>query len=625
MNRIKPLALSLLFFAATQAFADATVVAAQGSVNEPLAAGLDMMLQNSSLLRNGDNVWQRVREGFQLGEVNADLVRRQERFYASHPDLFKRTLDRSRKYLFHIMNEVERRGMPTEIALLPMVESSFVPTAQSRVGASGLWQFMPMTGRRYGLEQTWWYDGRRDVVEATRAALDYLQALYAQFGDWNLALAAYNWGEGNLARAIGKLQGGDVNYENIRMPAETRNYVPKLLAVRNLLAAPEKFGLHLDKFPNKPYFVAVSPSRHMDIDIAARLAGMSVAEFKDLNPAFNLPVFAFKNGRQMLIPASRIDRFEANLAHWDKPLLTWQVYTPQNGETADDVAVHNGMTVAQLLSTNHITGGQLSPGRPLLVAMRGAPSAAPLAADTVALNDAAPAAPTATVAAAPIASVTPTVASPVIAAAVTPAEPAPIATVNDAAPAPVIRLAQADAVAQLAQVTQSPAPAARLAPAVAPAEPRVAETTRAPQANAHAAEAPVKAIALLSGSSYTVKAGDTLYNISRRTELSVAELKDLNKLGSDSVKLGQVLKIKGRAVASVLAQNAGQGGEGLVKTANAKSAASNVPVEYVVQRGDTVFSIARRFGVNHTDIQRWNDAARLATLQPGQKVIVEGL
>ncbi|WP_028536981.1 lytic transglycosylase [Paludibacterium yongneupense] len=617
MNRIKPLALSLLFFAATQAFADATPASAQGSVNEPVAAGLDMMLLNSSLLRNGDSVWQRVREGFQLSEVNTDLVRRQERFYASHPELFKRTLDRSRKYLFHIMNEVERRGMPTEIALLPMVESSFVPTAQSRVGASGLWQFMPMTGRRYGLEQTWWYDGRRDVVEATRAALDYLQALYTQFGDWNLALAAYNWGEGNLARAIGKLQGGDVNYENIRMPLETRNYVPKLLALRNLLATPDKFGIHLDKFPNKPYFVAVSPGRHMDIDIAAHLAGMSVSEFKDLNPAFNLPVFAYKNGRQMLIPASRIDRFEASLAHWDKPLLTWQVYTPQNGETANDVAMHNGMSTAQLMSANHLGSTQLQVGRPLLVAMHGNGSAAPLVADAVALSDTGSS----------VAETRPAAVATASAAPVTPV-PAAVETVASA-PAPVIRLAQADAIAQIAQVTEA-APAARIEPAAAPATEShaLAETQRAPQATARLSEipAPVKAVALLSGSSYTVKAGDTLYNISRRTELSVAELKELNKLGSDSVKLGQVLKIKGRNIATAIAQNGAQGStEPLVKTANAKTAASNVPVEYVVQRGDTVFSIARRFGVNHTDIQRWNDASRLATLQPGQKVIVEGL
>ncbi|XLM21580.1 transglycosylase SLT domain-containing protein, partial [Chromobacterium piscinae] len=291
----------------------------------------DMMLMNSSLLRNGDDVWKRVREGFQLDEVNADVIRRQERFYASRPEYFKRTLDRSRKYLFHIMNEVERRGMPTEIALLPMVESAFVPTASSRVGAAGLWQFMPATGRHYGLEQTWWYDGRRDVMDATRAALDYLQNLYAQFGDWNMALAAYNWGEGNLARSIARVQASGIKptYENVRMPNETRNYVPKLLAVRNILLNPEKYGVRLDKFPNKPYFVAVSTGKHMNIDIAAKLAGISVAEFKELNPAFNLPVFAYKAGRQMLLPATKIDKFQANLDKWDKPLLTWEVYMPK--------------------------------------------------------------------------------------------------------------------------------------------------------------------------------------------------------------------------------------------------------------------------------------------------------
>ena len=192
MNRFTPLALSLSFAVvfASAAHAENGAFRQSVGVDEGLAAGLDMMLLNSSLLRNGDNVWERAREGFQLPEVNADIVRRQERFYASKPEYFRRTLDRSRKYLFHIMNEVERRGMPTELALLPLVESAFVPTAKSHVGAAGLWQFMPATGRQYGLEQTWWYDGRRDVTEATRAALDYLENLYAQFGDWNIALAA---------------------------------------------------------------------------------------------------------------------------------------------------------------------------------------------------------------------------------------------------------------------------------------------------------------------------------------------------------------------------------------------------------------------------------------------------
>ena len=207
---------------------------------------------------------------------------------------------------------------------------------------------MPLTGRQYGLEQTWWYDGRRDVVAATNAALDYLQNLYTQFGDWSLALAAYNWGEGNLARAISKTQaaGLEPTYENIKMPTETRNYVPKLLAVRNLLADPANFGLRLEKLPNKPYFVSVNVARHMDISLAAKFAGISVREFMELNPAFNLPVYAYKNGRQMLLPANRAERFEANLAKWEKPLLTWQVYTPTGNESASDVAERAGMLFA---------------------------------------------------------------------------------------------------------------------------------------------------------------------------------------------------------------------------------------------------------------------------------------
>ena len=238
--------------------------------------------QNNGTLRNGDNVWLRVRDGFQLGEVNSELVRRHERMYSKNPESFRRMLTRSHRYLFHIINEVERRGMPTEIALLPLVESAFNAQAMSPVGASGLWQFMPATGRQYGLEQTWWYDGRRDVTAATRAALDYLENLHAMFGDWNLALASYNWGEGNVSRAIARnrARGLPEDFENLSLPAETRNYVPKLLAVRNILAEPQRFSVRLEKLPNKPYFVAISPGKHMDLEVAAKLAETTEEEVR---------------------------------------------------------------------------------------------------------------------------------------------------------------------------------------------------------------------------------------------------------------------------------------------------------------------------------------------------------
>ncbi|MGC0154340.1 LysM peptidoglycan-binding domain-containing protein [Chromobacterium vaccinii] len=631
MKRFTPLALavSLALLSASPAMAGADAAVPSSGVDEGLAAGLDMMLLNSSLLRNGDDVWKRAREGFQLDEVNADVVRRQERFYASRPEYFKRTLDRSRKYLFHIMNEVERRGMPTEIALLPMVESAFVPTASSRVGAAGLWQFMPATGRHYGLEQTWWYDGRRDVMDATRAALDYLQNLYAQFGDWNLALAAYNWGEGNLARAIAKAQasGLEPTYENIRLPNETRNYVPKLLAVRNILLNPEKYGVRLDKFPNKPYFVTVSTGKHMNIDIAAKLAGISVAEFKELNPAFNLPVYAYKAGRQMLLPASRADRFEANLEKWNKPLLTWEVYIPKGDENVNAVAGDHGMSTGQLLAANRINGATLRAGQPVLVAVNKR------------LNDGQP-----------LESVdTPLADTPADVTMIAQAEtvPAPMPAIARTAPAAAPAVAQVASSAPPAPAPQSTTVALAAAPQAAEAlvvarqdaAPASVDASSTRQAVLLAAAArpddgPARSLAARSLGSYTVASGDTLYSIARRSNLSVDELRMLNQLNDNVVQVGQQLRLKAaiQADTQLAAGDDNDGGNepALLKVSDnrptsAPVASTRHSTEYVVKRGDTLYSIARRFGVTHHDIHRLSGGRQATHIQPGQKVKIVGL
>ncbi|MBV8048794.1 MAG: LysM peptidoglycan-binding domain-containing protein [Paludibacterium sp.] len=591
MKRFKPLALalSLLFAASGAAKASNDAPTFVANADQGLAAGLEMMLQNANLLRNGDNVWERLRQGFQMSNVNDDLVQRQTRYYASHPDVFKRTLSRGHKYLFYILNEVERRGMPTEIALLPMVESAFVPTATSPVGAAGLWQFMPTTGRQYGLEQTWWYDGRRDVTAATNAALDYLQTLYAQFGDWSLALAAYNWGEGNLSRSIARTQaaGLPVTYENVRMPAETRSYVPKLLAIRDLLADPANFGVRLDKFPNRPYFVSVSPGRHMDIALAAKLAGISVDEFTALNPAYNLPVYAYKAGRQMLLPVKSVDRFQANLAKWDKPLLTWQVYTPNGEETVDDLANRTGMSRTQLLAVNHINSSMLPAGRPVLVAMKnGVDDVKPLTtADTQV-----------------VAADAPDTGKAVLQVAAN-AVPAQAVDVQPASPAEI------DPIASLA--AQQPRPAGNDDTVKASAAPAVVKVAMAD---------PVPQMAQASATQHVVAQGDTLYNIARRYNLSVSELKQLNGLTGNNVRVGQVLLLKARATQQV--SDAGGDAPAVVAT---PAPAATLPAQYVVQRGDTVFSIARRFGIDRSQIQRLNSPEQLASLHPGQVVVINNL
>src|SRR5688572_7127692 len=287
-----------------------------------------------------EDLWSRIRAGFAMREIDTPLVQRHEAWYLNRPEYVERMIDRSQRYLYHIVEEVEKRGMPTEIALLPMIESAFNPAAYSRMRAAGMWQFIPSTGRRYGLQQTWWYDGRRDVLAATDAALDYLQALHDMFGDWELALAAYNWGEGAVQRAIAKNRraGKKTNYMSLKMPKETRNYLPKLQAVKNIVANPELFKLALATVPNRPYFAVVNAPAHMDLALAAKLADVPLEEFRYLNPGHQRPVIITVANRQLLVPIDKVDVFQSNLESNDQPLVTWQTYQLKKGEKLEHIA-----------------------------------------------------------------------------------------------------------------------------------------------------------------------------------------------------------------------------------------------------------------------------------------------
>ncbi len=306
------------------------------------------------------DLWQRIRLGFKMPNLETKLAEDRTRWYASQPDYFARMTQRSSRYLFHIVEEIERRNMPTELALLPFVESAFVPEAFSSAKAAGLWQFIPSTGRNYDLEQNMWKDERRDVVESTRAALDYLQKLYDMFGDWQLALASYNWGEGAVSRAIAKNRraGKPARYTDLKMPNETQYYVPKLQAVKNIVAEPEKYGVALPPIDNAPYFIAVHKTRDIDVDTAAKLAEMKVDDFRALNPAFNRPVIlGAGGGALLLLPATKVERFQANLAAWEstgQPLASWTTYKTTASDTLALVAKRAGISEEQLRDANQI-------------------------------------------------------------------------------------------------------------------------------------------------------------------------------------------------------------------------------------------------------------------------------
>jgi membrane-bound lytic murein transglycosylase D len=316
-----------------------------------------------------DDLWVRLRHGFAMTNLDDDLTLHYQQWYQNRPDALRRMVERSRPYLHHIVEELEARGMPTEIALLPMVESSFNPMAYSRSHASGLWQFIPATGKRFNLEQTWWQDQRRDVVASTDAAIEYLQTIYEMHGDWHLALASYNWGEGAVKRAIERnaARGLPTDYASLTMPNETRHYVPKLQALKNIFSNPVlMIQLGLPEIINRPYFATVGTPRPMDVKTAARLANMPVDEFVALNPAHNRPVM--KAETPVVLPADKLATFQSNLENHDAPLTEWQAYTLKSGEKLDQVAPRFGIALADLLRANGLNGKiRLAVGSTVLV------------------------------------------------------------------------------------------------------------------------------------------------------------------------------------------------------------------------------------------------------------------
>jgi membrane-bound lytic murein transglycosylase D len=339
--------------ASQQAVADAlrktatakeTINVDQGSVDQLTSADADL--------------WGRIRRGFQMPDLQTDLVDMQVNWYAQRPDYVQRMTERSQKYLYHIVEELEARHMPTELALLPFIESAYSPQALSVAKAAGMWQFMPGTGRTYNLKQNMWQDERRDVLASTSAALDYLSRLHDMFGDWQLALAAYNWGEGNVQRAIARNEaaGLPTDYLSLRMPNETRNYVPKLQAVKNIVMNPQMYGLTLPSIPNHPYFVTVTTSHDIDVDTAAKLANLSPDEFRSLNPSFRKPVILGATQPQILLPFDNASAFERNLKTYSGSLSSWTTYTVTERAAPAAIAQKIGVDADTLMEVNKPRG-----------------------------------------------------------------------------------------------------------------------------------------------------------------------------------------------------------------------------------------------------------------------------
>ncbi|MBL0419814.1 transglycosylase SLT domain-containing protein [Ramlibacter sp. AW1] len=317
----------------------------------------ELASDNVATMEPPADLWQRIRSGFKLPDLEGGLVRQHEQWYSSRPDYIQRMTERSRKYLFHIVEELERRGMPTELALLPYIESAFNPQAVSSARAAGMWQFMPATGIDFDLRQNMFRDDRRDVLASTRAALDYLQMLHNMFGDWHLALAAYNWGQGNVGRAIQRNQraGQGTSYTELHMPTETRHYVPKLQAVKNIVFNPDNYRTELPVIENHPYFQEVDITRDIDVELAAKLADVRLEDFKALNPSLNRPVILAAGTPQILLPWDNAKVFRTNLAAYTAgQYASWTTWTAPATMSVGEAARRVGMSEADFRSVNAI-------------------------------------------------------------------------------------------------------------------------------------------------------------------------------------------------------------------------------------------------------------------------------
>ncbi len=331
------------------------------------------------------NLWQQLARGFQLQDIEHANIDREIQIFLDRRDSLTRQLKKGEPFLYHILQEVRKRGMPSEIALLPGVESGFRPTAYSRHGAAGLWQFMPATGRYFGLKQDWWYDARRDPVESTEAALGYLQKLNKRFdGDWLLAIAAYNAGGGTVGRAIRKNleQDKPIDFWSLDLPAETRQYVPRLLALSHIIGQPERYGMVLPAIENELRFVRVPIGEQLDLKVAAELAGMNTEDLLLLNAGLNRWATHPDGPHYLLLPADKAEQFSEKLAALpEDQRLRWTRYRIKRGDNLGRIARHYGVSVQALMQTNHLKNHRIRAGAHLMIPLSGSTTIA--AANTI--------------------------------------------------------------------------------------------------------------------------------------------------------------------------------------------------------------------------------------------------
>ncbi|WP_394176917.1 LysM peptidoglycan-binding domain-containing protein [Thalassotalea litorea] len=484
----------------------ALIVDETADVIHPIA-DVDIPLGDDNVIAS-NNIWERIRGQLTFEVPENRSVATHRNWYAKHQSYLDRVSKRAEPFLYYITEELEKHDMPMELVLLPIVESAYDPFAYSHGSAAGMWQFLSGTGKQFGLKLDWWYDGRRDVAASTQAAIDYLTYLNKRFdGDWLLALAAYNSGQGRVSRAIkrNKQKGMPTDFWSLDLPKETRDYVPKLLALTALLKEPEKYNISFKPIANKPVISKVDIGSQLDLLLAADMADLTIEELHALNPGFNRWATAPDGPHYLLIPNNKVDAFKADLSKLDNDKrLTWQRYKIKNGDSLSVIASKFNTTTKVIKQVNKLSGNNIRAGKYLLI-------------------------PTAT--------------------------------------------KSLDRYTSLEKVA-------------------IAKASKKGTGNKL---------------TYTVKKGDTLWDIGRLYKVKSTDIAKWNGFGpKDTLRLGQKLVIY---TPSAISQ---------ASSVSASNSQTMRNIRYRVRSGDSLARIANKFNVTISDIEKWNKLSRKNYLQPGQ-------
>ena len=521
--------------------------------------------------------WVRIRDGLAFPHSMNSRVKREIDWYRKHPKYLRRVTQRARPYLAYIVREVEQRGLPMEFALLPVVESAFRVRANSPAGASGLWQFMPSTGRRYGLKQNWWYDGRRDVVASTRAALDYLTKLLEEFdGDPLLAVAAYNWGEGNVRRAVSRnrARGKPTDVWSLRLPRETRSHVSRLLAIAEIVEHPDRYGVILESIPHRIHFAEVSLEGQIDLGVAAALAGITLDELRRLNPGYKRGATDPGGPHRLQLPVDAVERFTTMLA--EAPTETrvrWTRHDIAYGDTLGAIARRYGTSVAALKDVNRLVSDRIRAGRRLMVPVSILTPAASRRDGTMQARLG-------------------------LGTAASPTEAIHHVRSGDS----LWRIARRHGVdmKQLAAWN-----GLSMTTVLRPGQRLTVYRKNGESSDARTGEPAAKP---LDGSSspgvHVVEHGDTLSAIAKRHGTTVLELAEFNRITESTIlRPGQELHLMPTVYSN-------------------RAAGSRESIRYRVKRGDSLWEISRRFGVSVGSLRKWNQLPKGQPLMPGRELDV---